>query len=101
MHSLTEIEKMFDEQDFCFTDDFNGKRRLHTNMDCTDQVKKFYRSQFSALLTELGEKITDGEKSSRYYINGNVYVKIEYIKSLIQEYLPKNSSNQKENQNED
>lgn len=40
-----EWEKEFDKQDFCWTDDSDGKRKLHTNRDVTDEVKQFIRNQ--------------------------------------------------------
>jgi hypothetical protein len=43
---VTNWEKDFDKQDFCFTN-WNGKRILHTNYGITNEVKSFIQSKIS------------------------------------------------------
>lgn len=51
-----QVEKImnnFDIQDFCWTDDSDNSRKLHTNRDVTEEVKSFIRSSLSSLRSTL------------------------------------------------
>jgi hypothetical protein len=93
--SLTEIEKMFDKE---FTyGGITGTVAFEEGKDRPFKVKDFYRSQLSALLTELEERVeklvtvewveTSDHKDIVRKVLGRAVDKDKVI-ALIQEYLP-------------
>ena len=90
-HSLTEIEKMFDKEFgyIVLARPFFGECDVKYVRDRDIRIKEFYRSQFSALLTELGEKINKIEVQdyTEPYNNGAIIYRDD-VSDIIQEYLP-------------
>lgn len=56
------VMKDFDKQDFCWTDDYDGTRKLHTNDDFTKQVKDFLKSSLTLAFNKGKEEVKNLEE---------------------------------------
>jgi hypothetical protein len=88
-HSITEIEKMFDESFTKISWTFLEWKNKDDTEVLVKDIKSFYRSQFSALLTELGNRVEGLDNVERLAeeFDGTCYK--DEVHKIIQEYLPK------------